>query len=120
MNMMIARPTLRCGSTISAPLLVIVVKLLNARIDSVIDAVKPAIGMVSADAEAGSNVNPLAASAAIQKTAMPPIFRNAMTAENRPTERLPEMLTRYAKTISPTPSTGVRTLSAPRSNGLRT
>ena len=92
--MMIVRPTLRCGSTISAPLLVIVVKPLNARIENAIDAVKPAIGMDCDDPDAGSKVKPPATSAAMPKAAMPPIFRNAMTTENRPTERLPDMLTR--------------------------
>ena len=35
------RPTLRCGSTISAPLLVMVVKPLKARIDRATEATNP-------------------------------------------------------------------------------
>ena len=58
-----------------------------------------------------SNEMPLAQSPAAPNSAMPPTLSTAMTIENNPTDRVPEAFTRYAKTISPTPRIGTRTLS---------
>ena len=86
-----ARPTLRCGSVISAPLFVIVVKPLKARIDSATDATKP---VAPASPPVASNDRPLAQSADTPNSAMPPTFSKAMTMETSPTERVPEAFTR--------------------------
>ena len=86
-----ARPTLRCGSVISAPLLVMVVNPLNARMDSATEATKP---VTPASPPVASNVIPLVQRQAAPKSAMPPTLSTAMTMDRSPTERLPETFTR--------------------------
>jgi len=68
MEITIARPTFRWGSVISAPLLVIVVKPLNARIASATDATNPP---APASLLPASKEMPPAHSAAIPKSAIP-------------------------------------------------
>ena len=94
MAIMIVRPTLRCGSTISPPLFVIVVKPLKARIEKATEATMPShpnpvVGSAKAPPE-----NPLTQSAAMAKIAIPPILIADMTIETMLTERLPEAFTR--------------------------
>ncbi len=92
-DMTMARPTLRCGSVISAPLLVIVVKPLKARIDSAMDATNPAIPK-SSPVPVALKEMPEAHRAAAPKRPIPATLMTAITTENSPTDLLPATLTR--------------------------
>ena len=110
-----ARATLRSGETISPPLLVMVVKPLKAITASATAARKPAAEPCGAEDASGA---PAAHRAAAPNTAMPPILIAAITSEARPTDLDPELFTRKAKPIRPTPRTGASQWSDPSSNGL--
>ncbi len=91
---------------ISAPLLVIVVKPLNARIDSATEATKPVTSNPPVLLPASGKLKPPDQRATIPNRAIPPILMTAKTIERSPTDRFPEMFTRNAKRITPTANIG--------------
>ena len=91
---MIVRPTFLCGSTISPPLLVIVVKPLKARIEKATEASKASAFDSSTGSENAPPDSPLAQIAATAKIAIPPTLIADMTTEKPLTDLLPAALTR--------------------------
>ena len=91
---MIVRPTFLCGSTISPPLLVIVVKPLKARIEKATEASRASALVSETGCENAPDEKPLAKIAATANSAMPPILMADMISEKPLTDLLPAALTR--------------------------